>query len=232
MGNQVGDCYEGKAIAYAKRVDASPHNACYERPAMLSMIPDIAGKAVLDVGCGSGWYVSALLELGGIVTAVDLDADFVALTRERVGESASVFQADVSEPLAFAEDGSFGCIVAPLVLHYIENWEPVLAEFARVLEPGGHLVFSTHHPTMDWKDSQSGNYFQQELLEDEWDIGVVRFYRRSLTDMSKALWNAGFVIEELLEPKPTLAYAEINREWYERLLREPWFLVIRARIPG
>jgi SAM-dependent methyltransferase len=164
-----------------------------------------------------------------VVTAFDLNADFVALTRKRVGERADVRQTDLANPLDFAGDGEFDAVVCPLVLHYLRDWQPALGEFRRILKPKGVLVFSTHHPFMDWKLFGTENYFAVELLEDEWeDVGKVRFYRRPLTVISQALDSAGFFIERLLEPLPTEDFRRVNPEGYERLTKNPWFLVVRA----
>lgn len=48
--------YEGIAARYAAGVDTAPYNALYERPAMLALLPSVAGKRVLDAGCGSTLY--------------------------------------------------------------------------------------------------------------------------------------------------------------------------------
>jgi hypothetical protein len=58
------EAYERLAEAYAARVDTKPHNAYYERPATLSLLPDVAGKRVLDAGCGPGVYSEWLAERG------------------------------------------------------------------------------------------------------------------------------------------------------------------------
>src|SRR5512145_1177330 len=180
----TGSCYTRLAHAYAASVDARPWNAYYERPAMLSVLPPLAGKHVLDAGCGPGWYAEYFADQGAVVTAVDLTPEFVALTQARLGNRATVFEADLAQPLAFAADSSFDLIVCPLVLHYIEDWEPVFREFARALRPCGQLVFSTHHPFMDWQQFATASYFTTEQVRDTWDVGPVTFYRRSLTTIS------------------------------------------------
>jgi len=230
MQEHTGASYKGKAFKYAAAVDDKPWNALYERPALLSMLPPLAQSRVLDAGCGSGWYAAYLCDQGAQVTAVDYDLEFVALTRQRLGGRASVLQADLSQPLQFANDAEFDLVVSPLVMHYIKDWEPVLAEFQRILKPRGLLVFSTHHPFMDWKNFDRPDYFAVEKLDDVWkDVGEIQFYRRPLTAMSAALFNSGFVIERLLEPQVTEAFRQAAPESYERLMKNPWFLVIRAR---
>ncbi|HEY7184411.1 MAG TPA: class I SAM-dependent methyltransferase [Blastocatellia bacterium] len=225
----TGESYDGIARKYAETVDTQPWNAHYERPATISLLPPLTNVKALDAGCGSGWYAEHLLNRGAMVTAFDLNSEFVALTRSRVGERARVLQADLSGPLDFAGDGEFDVALSALVLHYLRDWQPALREFHRVLRPRGTLVFSTHHPFMDWKLFNKEDYFAIELLEDEWEIGKVSFYRRPLTAISQDLDSAGFFIERLLEPQPTEEFRRVNPEGYERLSRNPWFLCVRAR---
>lgn len=225
----TGACYEGKARKYAETVDTRPWNACYERPAVTSLLPPLVNVNVLDAGCGSGWYAEYLLNQGATVTAFDFNAEFVQLTQTRVGGRARVMQADLAKPLEFARKGEFDLVVCPLVMHYLKDWEPVFHEFHRILKSRGVLVFSTHHPFADWKYFNKENYFAMDLLEDEWEIGKMKFYRRPLTAMSQALESAGFLIERLLEPRPTQDFRQTNPEGFERHLKSPLFLVIRAR---
>lgn len=224
------DRYETIARDYAARVDAKPTNAHYERPAMLAALPSVADRDVLDVGCGSGWYASMLVGAGARVTSFDLNADLVAAARTRLGAGARVLQWDLTQPLDFAETAGFDLALAPLVLHYLHDWGPPLREFARVLRPDGRLLFSTHHPFMDWQTFDLPDYFATVEVEDEWDIGPVSFTRRPLSRIAADLGAAGFVIERLDEPRPTDAMRTADPERYVRLSTQPWFLVIRARL--
>lgn len=229
MSEHTGASYEGKAKAYAEKVDTRPWNAYYERPAVLSLLPPLAHAKVLDAGCGSGWYAEYLLDHGATVTAFDFNSDFVALTQSRVGHRACVLRADLATPLDFAAGAEFDLVVCPLVMHYLKDWQPPFREFHRTLKPDGLLVFSTHHPFMDWTYFKTENYYAIELLEDEWDIGKMRFYRRPITAMSRDLEATGFVIERLLEPQPTEDFRRVDPKMHERLTKKPQFLVIRAR---
>ena len=56
MAEHTGRSYEGKAHKYARKVDISPYNAYYERPAVVSLLLDVENANVLDAGCGSGRY--------------------------------------------------------------------------------------------------------------------------------------------------------------------------------
>ena len=63
--------YTALADAYAARIGTKAHNAFYERPATLTLVPEVAGKTVLDAGCGPGVYTEWLLNKGAKVVAFD-----------------------------------------------------------------------------------------------------------------------------------------------------------------
>lgn len=233
MTEHTGDCYKTIASNYARVVDDKPWHTLYERPGTLSLLPPLEGKNLLDVGCGTGWYAEYCSSRGARVTAIDLNAEFIAMTKARIGDRIRVLQADLSKPLDFAADHEFDLVVCPLVMHYLQDWLPAFSEFRRILVPEGLLVFSTHHPFMDWHLFQRDNYFSVERLDDEWaEIGKVSYYRRPLTRISADLHAAGFVIERLLEPLPDEEMRTANPEGYEKLCKNPWFLFVRARRDG
>lgn len=74
MKEKVLEAYDKLARDYEKHVDTQGgHNAYYERPAMMKLIPSILNRyAVLDAGCAAGWYTEQFIELGAQVTAIDL----------------------------------------------------------------------------------------------------------------------------------------------------------------
>lgn len=222
--------YDTIADAYAAGIDAAPYNALYERPAMLSLLPDVEGARVLDAGCGAGWYSEQLAARGARVTSIDESAAMVRHARKRLGDGAEVRVHDLSQPLAFAADASYDGIVSALVLHYLRDWSAPLAEFRRILKPGGWLLFSTHHPAADAALFQPERYLDVELVEDEWEwVGTIRFFRRPLSAVINPVAEAGFAIERLVEPLPTEAFRQQKPEAYARMLRQPQFLIVLAR---
>lgn len=235
MSNQpiALDAFEFLAEAYAAAIDTKPHNAYCERPATLSLLPDVNGTRVLDAGCGPGVYSEWLITHGAEVVAVDVSPKMIELARHRLGSRIDVREADIAKPLTFLDSSSFDIVVSPLVLEYIEDWNNTLAEFYRVLRPKGYLIMSVTHPFSDYKYYKSNNYFDTELVGSEWTgFGHVVFmpsFRRSLAETLNPLLKEGFSLETILEPKPTDEFQKADPKHYQELCQQPCFLCIRAR---
>lgn len=227
------DSYEEMAEHYFRYVDTKPFNAYYERPATISLLPEVRGKRVLDAGCAAGWYTKWLLDKGADVIALDFSPKMIEMTKKRVGDGAEVLRADLNNPLDFIKDKSIDIVLSSLTLHYLKNWDMVMMEFYRILKDNGQLIFSVHHPFMDFTVFNKENYFLTELLEDEWSTinGKVKveFYRRPLCDIVSAVTDSGFVVDKLLEPMPTEQFKLEKPDTYDILTKRPQFLFIRAR---
>ncbi len=229
MKKHTGDSYDQLAEKYADDQENKPWSTYFERPGILNFLPDLAHKDVLDAGCGPGFYTRYMVDQGAHVTAFDLNPFFVEHTKQRTEQRATIYQANLAEPLTFAADSSFDFIVCILVLHYLKDWQPTLAEFNRVLRPGGRLIFSTHHPFTDLEFAPNDDYFATTLIEDEWKIGKMRFYRRPLSQISQDLLQTGFIIEEIAEPQPIKPPDHVTFNSYERSLKKPMRLLVRAQ---
>jgi len=227
------EVYEQIAEKYAETVDSKPHNAYCERPAMLSLLPDVRGKRVLDCGCGSGSYSEWLMRHGAAkVVAFDMSPKLVEIARKRLGDKVEVRLADLSKPLDFMQESSVDVVICPLVLDYIENWEPVFCEFRRVLNKNGSLLFSYTHPLSSYDVDRDKDYFKIQLVESKWpSFGVTMpFYRRSLNAVTSALKVAGFFLESIIQAEPTQECRQRDSRAYARLRMLPTFICVRARI--
>jgi SAM-dependent methyltransferase len=227
------DAYDALAEAYAARIDTKPHNTYYERPATLSLLPDVSSKRVLDAGCGPGVYAQLLVERGAEVVAFDANEKMVNLARQRLGEKVPVHQANLEQPLDFLTDSSFDLVIGSLVLDYLKDWQPVFSEFYRVLCEGGCLVFSIEHPYAKFYDHhETSNYFNVELVEYTWrGFGTpvrVPSYRRPLSGVINPLLNAGFILDHILEPTPLQEFQVHDPQGYQELMRYPGFMCVRA----
>src|SRR5499433_596908 len=71
----------------------------YARPAMLALAGDVAGRRILDAGCGSGPLFAALRDRGAVVTGFDKSAGMLELARRRLGDDADLQVAELGSPL-------------------------------------------------------------------------------------------------------------------------------------
>jgi SAM-dependent methyltransferase len=228
--------YEEIADRFAAKIDQRPWNALYERPATLALLPDVDGKDVLDAGCGHGWYAEWLARRGAHVVAVDRSERMIELTTERLAGRGRAIRADLGDLRAILPDASFDLVLSSLVLHYVTDLSKTFRELSRLLRPGGLLVFSTHHPTHDPKSLLEPGYLVEEIIEERWGwLGEqMRYYRRPLSGLTEPMADAGFVIERIVEPRPSEALRNADAEGYRQLCLLPAFIFMRARkaVPG
>ncbi|WP_037359363.1 class I SAM-dependent methyltransferase [Amycolatopsis orientalis] len=223
--------YDLLADTYTRWSDTEIQNAYYERPAVLALAGDVAGRRILDAGCGAGPLTAALRERGADVSGFDLSGGMLEIARQRLGPDADLRVADVAEPLPYA-DNAFDDVVASLVLHYLEDWGPTLAEFHRVLRPGGRLIVVVDHPfaihLLQRQTGQKTDYSATYEWTEDWEAGgrttPMRFWNRPLHVMTDAFTAAGFRISVLSEPKPVPEAEKLFPEDYRMLCVSPSFL--------
>jgi SAM-dependent methyltransferase len=228
--------YDGFAEAYAADNESNIQNAYYERPAMLALAGDVTGRRILDAGCGAGPLSAALRDRGADVTGVDASAGMVALARRRLGDDVDLRVADLGDPLPFA-DGVFDDVVASLVLHYLEDWGPTLAEMRRVLRPGGRLIASVQHPFTDYAiQDPRPDYFATTSYTSEFTFSgqsvPLRFWRRPLHAMTDAFTAAGFRLCVISEPQPDPAARELFPDEFHALSTRIGFLFFVLEAPS
>jgi SAM-dependent methyltransferase len=225
--------YDALADGYAARIDDKAHNAFYDRPAVLSLLPSVEGRRALDAGCGPGAYAEWLADHGAEVVGLDVSPRMLELARHRLRERASFVRADLGRPLDFLAPGSFDLVLSALTLDYVRDWASAFRSFFRVLRAPGHFVFSVGHPFDEFHDHHpAGNYFEVEQVEYEFrGFGApvwVPYHRRPLGAMLRPLLDAGFALEQLLEPRPVPQFKDHDPADYEKLMRQPGFLCCRA----
>ncbi len=117
-----------------------------EWPSLKSMLPDLTGKSVIDLGCGYGWFCRAARELGASdITGVDISEKMLARAAELTADPQIHYQRSDLESLAL-KDNSLDLVYSSLALHYLPELDTLFANVQRALKPGGSLVFSMEHP--------------------------------------------------------------------------------------
>lgn len=219
--------YDAFAGAYDSHARTSPYNALYDRPALLDLAGDIAGRRVLDAGCGPGIYAAGLVARGAHVTAFDESPEMVRLAQDRLGTDVEVRRHRLGDRIDWLADASVDLVIMALVLHHVSDRVGALRELARVLSPDGRLVLSTTHPTRDWLH-RGGSYFTSELVEETWQQDwAVQYWRQPLEGWCAEFAAAGFTIEHIVEPRPADTMADSHPEVHDRLSEQPGFIAFR-----
>lgn len=100
----------------------------------------IAGKKVLEIGCGTGEFTKRIAQTGADITAIDISPDLLEIARKTIPNLTVGFRVQNVEKLDF-EDGSFDVVIGSSILHHL-NLNPALKEVYRVLKRGGGIVFT------------------------------------------------------------------------------------------
>lgn len=116
-------------------------------PARLSWFDrhiDWQGKLVLDLGCAGGFMSEALAKRGATVTGIDPAGEAIEAARSHAEAEAIAISYDVGvgEALPYP-DASFDAVVCVDVLEHVHDLNRVMAEVARVLNPGGTFLYDT-----------------------------------------------------------------------------------------
>jgi SAM-dependent methyltransferase len=166
------------AAAFADELAAKP----FDR-ALLDDFAAACSGQVLDVGCGAAGHVTRYLADRGVgVAGVDVSAVSVEVARER--QPALQFEVADMRHLPAADSALTGLVALYSVIHLPREQVPVaLAEFRRVLRPGGILLIAMHGGT-------------GEIQSDDWFGATVsvRAALWSLADLMAAIESAGFVV--------------------------------------
>ncbi|OIN56578.1 class I SAM-dependent methyltransferase [Arsenicibacter rosenii] len=230
--DKILSAYEQMAERYNQLIDHKPHNAYYDRPNTLALLPDVAGKVILDAACGPGKYAEILLDRGAAVTGFDLSPTMIKLAQERNPARGSFFVHNLATPFTMFADASFDIVLCALALHYLPDWTLTIQEFRRVLRPGGILVISIEHPFFEYNYFNSSAYFDVEHVRCVWKgFGQpveVNSYRRPLGECITPLTNNGFYIDQLVEPRPVPEFEKLDPKHFHELNHFPAFLCIRA----
>lgn len=195
--------YDDFAQDYSAENETSLLNAYYERPAMLELAGEVAGRRILDIGCGAGPLTEQLLLRGAHVSGFDASAAMIDIARERLGVYADLKIARLGETLPYPDD-SFDDAVASLVFHYLPDWSFALAEVRRILKPGGRLILSVNHPILYPFTHPGTDYFKLTQYTDDVTFGgkpaQLTYWHRPLHETMSALLDGGFSIDRVWEP--------------------------------
>lgn len=247
--------YNRHAADYAKHVrdeTDSIYHSLYEKPAMYSLVPDLDGKTVISLGCGSGEDCEYLKRHGaGKVVGIDISENIIKIANSTYPDCD--FMVMDMENLDFSDE-SFDFAYSSLAIHYIEDWHRAFKEVYRILKPGKNFLFSCEHPVASSmaitqndenvkiqqlsrkRDKKSGKI---EIIGDyltrrtsginiDWPVTI---WHKSISEIVSEATDAGFLIVGICEPKPLEKMNEISPKAYQTLNKIPHFIIFKLLKP-
>jgi SAM-dependent methyltransferase len=201
------------------------------------LLPDIEGKHVLHLQCATGESTADLVELGALVTAVDISPEALEIARERAPDVA-YYHADVHELPLELHRGRFDLVfTGGGVLVWVQDLDAWASGIASALKPGGMLLLYDAHPVTQsvdhlghWRD----DYFDESpVVTTGWEhfelsgpaAGEEKFERYwRLEQIVDAITGAGLLLTRLAE------FQTLHRG-LQRDRRVPWeFALVAEKI--
>jgi SAM-dependent methyltransferase len=173
------------------------------------LLTEVDGKHVLHLQCGTGEATEELVELGALVTGVDLSAEAIEEAR-KIAPDVAYLHADVNELPVEVRRGRFDLVFTGEALASVRHLSAWLSGIAAALKPGGTFLLYDHHPVTasvdplgHWRD----NYFDEP--------------RWRLEQIVDALNDAGLRLTRLAEFQSLY-------NWLQRDRRVPWEFALVA----
>lgn len=228
--------YDEYATEYAEHIsDQHEEDFSFIRhlliPHLLAYAGDVAGRRVLDAGCGEGHIARMLAQRGAEVTAVDLAPRLLTIAQERdPGTSTTYLVHDLSRPLPQYHE-FFDLVVSNLVLPDVDDYCGYIATLGDVLKPGGRAVLSLLNPYRAVFDARVRNYFESGRGTREYGgmakLGVhAYYYHRTLEEYITTFRESGLLLNDLSDVCPTDEMLESGHPIATKNYHLPLFMVL------
>ncbi|MEA4920216.1 MAG: methyltransferase domain-containing protein [Clostridiaceae bacterium] len=218
-------------------------NNLEEKPAIFSMLGDVKGKSVIDLGCGYGENCKAFSEMGAErIVGIDISRKMLELAKKE-NCAQNIHYLNMPMENIRSLDDKFDIAVSSLALHYIRGYDELIYDVFSLLKPGGIFLFSQEHPLTTapvdgakWIKNEDGSVDHYRLADYAragerkvtWFVDDVVKYHRTFSQLINGLVRSGFVILEMEEP--VASQETIQRlPQYGKDLHKPNFLMIKAK---
>ncbi len=158
-------------------------------------------NSILDVGAGAGQILGHLVKLSrpeARLVAFDLSHEMLRRARPRIRSNRPAYVSGDMTSMPFADE-TFDCITCGLVLEHLPDPAPGLAEFARVLQPGGSVLLLVTEDTLQgaftsrtWKCRT----FNRGELEDACNTAGLQWQEQFWFTPLHKLFKAGGILVE------------------------------------
>lgn len=194
-------------------------NDLIETPILLSMLPDLHNKKILDIGCGMGQHAKQYSDMGAKSTlGIDISEKMLAYAKEYNGADNITYTKMAMEDITSLQE-RFDLITSSLVFDYIENFDEMMKRAYNLLNDEGQLIFSMSHPMVTawdgkyprYTSSETGeriyanirNYWVEGKRKIKWVVDDYELYHRTVSSLINSIIKAGFIITECQESRIT-----------------------------
>lgn len=197
------------------RSDRINFNDLIETPILLSMLPNLCGRKILDIGCGMGQHLKQYSDMGAsTVLGIDISEKMLNYAREHNNAENITYVQMALENLNEIQT-EFDLVTSSLVFDYVEDLDELMKNVYELLAENSEFVFSMSHPMATAYDgtyprytrSESGerlyaninNYFVEGIRKVQWVVENYELYHRTVSSIINSIIKAGFVIAECRE---------------------------------
>ncbi len=170
------------------------------------LLPDVAAKRFLDIGCGTGRWLQWAIDRGAHAFGADLSQEMLRVAATKPAIAHRLVQADaMSTPF---RDASADVVVSALVIGHMRPIAAAMAELARLAAPGATVIVSDFHPDAlkrGWKRTFKSGADTVELESDSYPISE--------------LTHPDLILEKWIEPP----FGDAERHYFEAAGKLDWF---------
>jgi SAM-dependent methyltransferase len=213
-----------------------------EWPTLRDMLPPIAGRSLLDLGCGFGWFSRWAASMGAAsVLGIDLSERMLARAVAETTDPRVAYERQDLDDVRLPVE-RFDVAYSSLALHYLTRLDALIARVHRSLVPGGVFVVSVEHPIftapsqprfVDGDDGQVhwplNRYLDEGSRTTDWlSPGVIKQHR-TIATYFRLLHDAGFTVDSIVEWGPSADQIETVPRWAPEIERPPFLFFAATR---
>ena len=223
-------------------------NDCVETPILFSMLPDLKGKTVLDIGCGMGQHAAQYAGMGAAsVLGIDISEKMLAYAREHHSAANIVYRRMAMEDIDEI-GGPFDLVTSSLAFDYAEDFGGLMKKIPRLMKEDAEFVFSMSHPIVTAWDGAYDRYTRTETGERlyanlrnycvegprrvDWVVSGYECFHRTVSTLINALTGAGLTIRECQEARVPDGLRERYPGVFGGAVHRPEFIFFRCGKTG
>lgn len=228
-----------------KRSKKVNFNDLIESPILFSLLPNLCGKTILDIGCGMGQHAKQYSDMGAAsVLGIDLSEKMLTYARQHNSAENIIYRRMAVEELSEIGE-NFDLVTSSLVFDYVEDFDKLMKDICTVMNNHAEFVFSMSHPMATAYDgtfprytrSELGerlyanisNYFVEGARKVKWVVEDYEFYHRTIASIINAIINAGLVVTRCRESQISDELRKQEPDTFGGTIHRPDFIFFKCK---